>query len=129
MSSLVSDYRITGYCRICGWILKVVIKLFFMLNSVEHEIFSANAFSDLLAEKIFMLSFISKIEIGNNLKFISRTNFMLSRVEHEKSLYNLGATRTDVQTGLDLRYLYTIVRAFSSWSSPKVVNFFHAKLS
>ena len=61
-----------------------------MLNSAEHEIFSANkyenatklllAFSYLLAEKFSFLVMFSKKEfaIVNKLRFISRTNFMLS---------------------------------------------------
>ena len=70
-------------------------KTFFMLNSAEHEIFSANkyenannsAFSYLLAEESSCLAMFSKTEfkIVSNLRFISRTNFMLSWVEHEKS--------------------------------------------
>ena len=46
-------------------------KTFFMLNSAEHEIFSA---------KSFLCIFI----------FISRENFMLSWVEHEKSFITSG---------------------------------------
>ena len=40
-----------------------------------------------ISKEIFMLSYVSKIEfaIVSNLRFISRTNFMLSLVEHEKS--------------------------------------------
>ena len=58
-----------------------------MLNSAEHEILSANkyenaklAFSYLLAEKFSCLAMFSKKEfaIVSILRFISRTNFMLS---------------------------------------------------
>ena len=79
-------------------------KLFYMLNSAEHGIFSANkyagkcqlllAFSYLLAEKISFLATCmfskKKFAIVSNLRFISMKNFMLSWVEHEKN-YNLGA--------------------------------------
>ena len=59
-------------------------KKIFMLNSAKHEIFSANkyenAFSCLVIEKFSCSALISKKEfaIVNNLRFISRTNFMLS---------------------------------------------------
>ena len=79
-------------------------KIFFMLNSAEHEIFSANkyenanklAFSYLLAEKITRSAMLSKKEFAiiSNLRFISRTNFMLSWVEHEKSFITLGPDQT-----------------------------------
>ena len=72
-------------------------KTFFVLNSVEHESFSANkklllAFSYLLAVKISCSAIFSKKEfaIVNNLRFISRTNFMLRWVEHEKSFITSG---------------------------------------
>ena len=58
-------------------------KTFFMLNSAEHEIFSGNkllVFSYLLVEKFSCSAMFSKREfaIFSNLRFISRTNFMLS---------------------------------------------------
>ena len=66
-----------------------------MLNSAEHENFSAYkyekanklAFSYLLAEKVSCSAMISKKEfaIVDNMRFISRTSFKLSWVEHEKS--------------------------------------------
>ena len=74
-----------------------------MLNSAEHEIFSANKyenannscffFSYLLAEKFSCSAMFSKKEfvIVSNLRFISRTNFVLSCVQHKKVFYNLGA--------------------------------------
>ena len=60
-------------------------KTFFMLNSAQHEIFSAIKydschFSYLLAEKFSCSIMFSKKEfaIVSNLRFISKTNFMLS---------------------------------------------------
>ena len=49
-------------------------------------------FSYLLAEKFSCSAMFSKKEfaIVSNLKFISRTNFMLSSVEHEKSFITSG---------------------------------------
>ena len=66
-----------------------------MLNSAEHEIFSANKyenannswhFSYVLAEKISCSAMFSNkaFAIVSYLRFISMTNFMLSWVEHEK---------------------------------------------
>ena len=63
-----------------------------MLDSVEHEIFSANkdeiklAFSYLLAEKVSCSDKCNKKEcaIVSNLRFISKTNFILIWVGHEK---------------------------------------------
>ena len=73
---------------------------FFMLNSAKHEMFSANkyenanklAFSYLLAEKFSCSAMFSKTEFAiiSNSRFISRTNFMLSWVEHEKSFMTSG---------------------------------------
>ena len=55
-------------------------KLLFMLNSAEHEIFTADEFSYLLAEKITCSAMFSKKEfaIVSKLRFISRTIFILS---------------------------------------------------
>ena len=64
-------------------------KTFFMLNSAEHEISSANKyenannswhFSYLLAEKFSCSTMYKKKEfaIVSNLRFINMTNFMLS---------------------------------------------------
>ena len=71
-----------------------------MLISAEHEIFSANeyenannsAFSYLLAEKFSCSAMFSKKEIAtvSNLRFISRTKFMLSGVEHERNFITSG---------------------------------------
>ena len=46
----------------------------------------------LITREIFMPSYVSKKEfaIVYNLRFISGTNFMLSLVEHEKSLKTSG---------------------------------------
>ena len=51
----------------------LTIANFFLINIAEHENFSAN-----------------KYENANFFIFISRENFMLSRVEHEKSFITLG---------------------------------------
>ena len=50
------------------------------------------AFSYLLAEKFSCSAVFSQKEfaIVSNLRFISKTNFMLSSVEHEKSFIILG---------------------------------------
>ena len=57
-----------------------------MLNSAEL------AFSYLLAEKYSCSAVFSKKELAivNNLRFISRTSFMLSLVENEKSFITSG---------------------------------------
>ena len=67
-------------------------KLLFMLNSAEHEIFTADEFSYLLAEKITCSAMFSKKEfaIVSKLRFISRTIFILSWVEHEKRFPTSG---------------------------------------
>ena len=70
-------------------------KTFFILNSTEHENFSANIYMKMLTivgififirREIFMLSYFFKKEttIVSNLRFICRTKFTLSWVEHEK---------------------------------------------
>ena len=65
-----------------------------MLNSVEHEIFSANKYenANFLAEKNSCSAIFSKNEFAfvSNLRFISRTNFMLIWVEHEKRIITSG---------------------------------------
>ena len=57
------------------------------------------AFSYLLAEKFSCSALLKGKEFGivSNLRFISRTNFVLSCVEHEKSFITSGP-------GLILRY-------------------------
>ena len=60
-----------------------------MLNSAEHEIFSANKYENannisyLLAEKFSCSAKFSKKEFAavSNLRFINRKNFMLSWAE------------------------------------------------
>ena len=57
------------------------------------------AFSYLLAEKFSCSAMFSKkFAVVSNLKFVSRTNFMLSRVSHEKSFVTSGP---DVTMGMD----------------------------
>ena len=73
-----------------------------MLNSAEHEIFSANKNENansswqvgifILAEKFSCSAVFSKkiIAIVSNLRFIRRTNFMLSWVERERRFITSG---------------------------------------
>ena len=68
-----------------------------MLNSAEHEIFSANKYENandsyLLAEKFSCSAMFSKKEFAvvSNVRFISRKKFMLSSVEHEKIFITSG---------------------------------------
>ena len=60
----------------------------FLLNIAEHENFSANKYEN----ANYCWHFI----------FISRENFMLSWVEHEKKFYNPGAWSDCVDTPADL---------------------------
>ena len=71
----------------CKFVQSQGYKTFFMLNSTEHELFSAY----LLAEKFSCSAMFSKKEFAviSNLRFISRTKFMLNWVEHEKSFITL----------------------------------------
>ena len=59
------------------------------------------AFSYLLAEKFTCSDLLNKEEfaIDSYLIFISRTNFMLSWVEHEKTVYNLRARSDAAEFG------------------------------
>ena len=59
----------------------------FLLNMAEHEHFCANQYG----HAIYYWHF--------HILFISKDNFMLSWVEHEKSFYNFGAW-----FGLDAAY-------------------------
>ena len=79
-----------------------VIKLFFMLNSVENEICSAykkikyhqfklSSSTAVLSMKFFLLINIKMLTIVGILIFINRKNFMLNWVEYEKKFYDLGA--------------------------------------
>ena len=72
-----------------------------MLSSAAREIFPANKYENansgwhfhfLLAEKVSCSAVFSKKEfaIVSNLRFISRTNFMLSGVKYEKSFITSG---------------------------------------
>ena len=77
-----------------------------MLTSAEHKIFFANiyenaillAFSYLLAEKFSCSAMFSNKEFAlnfvSNLRFINKTKFMLSCVEHEKSFITSGPDQT-----------------------------------
>ena len=61
-----------------------------MLNSAEHEIFSASKYENankLLAEKFSCSAMFGKKKkaIVSSSIFVSRTNFMLSLAEHERS--------------------------------------------
>ena len=69
-----------------------------MLNSAEHEIFSAivgififisreNSFSAMVSKKEIII--VSNLRLIS-MKFISMKNFMLSWVEHEKSFITSG---------------------------------------
>ena len=47
-----------------------------------------------ISRDIFLLSHVyqKRIATDSNLRFIGRTNFMLSLVEYEKKFYNIGAS-------------------------------------
>ena len=107
-------------------------KTFFMLNSAEHEIFSANkyenannsqlllAFSYLLAEKISCSATFSKKEFAvfSNLWFINKTKFMLSWVEHKIKFYNLRAWTSafaPVWTGISIHFSPLIRLKYSNY--------------
>ena len=72
-----------------------------MLNSSEHEIFSANNMMSILVWQHLLAqpcsTMFSKKEFANvsNLGFIGRTNFMLSGAEQEKCFITLGIYRQD----------------------------------
>ena len=77
-------------------------KTVFMLNSAEHEIFSA--------EKISCSAILSQKEfaIVRNLRFISMKNSMLSWVEHEKSFIFSGPGWFKSSLGAhDTKYVYS----------------------
>ena len=72
-----------------------------MLNSVEHEILNAHKYKNIMKFSFFlgsdkprMLFFplinVKMPTIVGILTFMSRKNFMLSSVEHEKSFITLG---------------------------------------
>ena len=80
-----------------------------MVNLAEHEIFSANIYKMSRIEKCSCSAKFSKKEFAtvSNLRFISRTNFIYSCVEHEKKFCNL-------RTVFD--YLYQLAKL--EWYSP-----------
>ena len=78
-----------------------VMKLFFMLNSIEHKILNAHKYENIKKFTIFsgsdkprMLFFlfinVKMPTIVGILTFMSRKNFML-RAQQEKKFYNLRA--------------------------------------
>ena len=78
-----------------------------MLNSAEHDFFSMLISMKMptivgififISREISYSAMFSKKEFAiiSNLRFISRTNFLLSLVEHEKKFYSLGAGSTAV---------------------------------
>ena len=86
-------------------------KTFFILNSAEQEIFSANKYEKSVGIFIYEIFSANKYENANkfscsamfskkditvviNLRFISWTNFMLSSVVHEKSFMTSGPERS-----------------------------------
>ena len=66
-----------------------------MLNSAEHENFSANKYEN--ANKFSCSARFSKKElaIDSNLRIISTKSFMLSSVQHEKSFITSGPGYTE----------------------------------
>ena len=82
----MSVHNLIRFCyftqQICN-ILARGYKFFFMFNTAEHKSFSAyklKTFSYLLVENFSYLAMFSRreFEIVSNLRFISRTNFMLT---------------------------------------------------
>ena len=74
-----------------------------MLNPAEHEIFSANKYEN--ANNICSAMFSMKeLTIISNLRFISKTNFMLSWVEHETSFITSGPDQSS--------HLRSLIRTF-----------------
>ena len=61
-----------------------------MLNSAEHEIFSAIKYENANYAQLCLAGKNLQLLVISNLRIISRTNFMLSWVEHEKSFITLG---------------------------------------
>ena len=73
-----------------------------MLNSGEHEILDAHKYKNIQKSNFFLgsgkprtlfflLINVKMPTIVGILTFMSRKNFMLTRVGHEKKFYNLGA--------------------------------------
>ena len=64
----------------------------FMLNSTEHEISTKTPTKRRLSDVVFILLLNVKMPtIFGILTFMSRINFVLSRVEHEKSFITSGS--------------------------------------
>ena len=74
------------------------MKFSLLINTKMPSIVGIFIFSYLLAEKFSCSAMFSKKEfaIVNNLRFISRTNFMLSWVEHEKRYITSGPGATNL---------------------------------
>ena len=66
-----------------------------MLNSIEHKILIAHKYENIMKFSIFQaqikprMLFFLFTNVGN-LTFMSRKNFMLNSVEHEKSFITSG---------------------------------------
>ena len=97
-------------------------KTFFMRNSVEHDILNAHKYknikkfsffsdSDKPRMLFFLLINVKMPTTVGILTFISRKNFMLNCVEHEKSVYNLGAkVASDLK--VHFKHIYTCTNFF-----------------
>ena len=90
----------------------LIIANSFLLNIAEHENFSANKLKMPTVVGIFI--------------FISRENFMLSWVEHEKKFYNLRARPTFVK--FCHRLFSKVSVASISWLWPSGIFFFFMKI-
>ena len=104
-------------------------KTFFMLNSAEHEIFRANKYENTNISWHFHIYWHRKFHAQlclefaslSNLRFISRTKFMLSWVEHEKDFITSGPGHLlDFIRQSELRIIfacYSRLRWLYSWLS------------
>ena len=89
-----------------------------MLNSFEHEILNAHKYKNIKKFGLFsaqislecyffpLLNVKMPTTVGI-LTFYERENFILSRVEHEKKFYNLGARPIEFQTNEIPTYVQT----------------------
>ena len=81
-----------------------VIKLFFMVNSIEHEISLGHIIKIPKNFHAQLSASSAELSMKENfvgiLRFINKTNFMLSWVEHEKQFYNLEA-RSDCTSSFE----------------------------
>ena len=84
------------------------------------------AFLYLLAEKFSCQAMFSKTKfaIVSHLRFISRTNFILSGVKHEKMLYNLGARFHMLATKIQINLCIHVASSGPSSPSPEVIKLF-----